>query len=256
MYPYEIIWGLTLYEIFLTAGVLASMIVFRVLSDKTKLDAGLFNFCLGSGVAAIIGGYGSSVLFQAFYNYRETGVFEITKNTGATFYGGLIGGAGIFLISYFAIGSLAFRGGIVQREFYHVAGIAAPSITAAHSLGRIGCLMAGCCHGIASDTFGVYMVSVGKKVLPVQLYESLFLVALTVWFIVRILKGKRYNFPLYMTSYGIWRYFIEYLRGDDRGATLVDFLSPSQLTALVLIAGGIVFWYFEKKHNQRADVKK
>lgn len=256
MYPNEIIFGLTFYEIFLITGVLAAMVIFRMLSDKTKLDAGLFNFCLGSGVAAIIGGYASAVLFQAFYNFRATGVFEITKNTGATFYGGLIGGAGIFIISYFLIGRFVFRGGIVKREFFHITGIAAPSVTAAHSLGRIGCLMAGCCHGVASDTCGIYMAFAGEKVLPVQLYEALFLAALTVLLIFRTLKGKNYNFSIYMIFYGIWRFFIEYLRGDIRGATLISFLSPSQLTALILIFAGIVFWYLEKKHIAKVAQSK
>jgi phosphatidylglycerol:prolipoprotein diacylglycerol transferase len=232
VYPNEIFFGLTLYDIFFTAGIIAAMVVFRVLSDKTKLDAGLFNFCLGTAFVAVLGGYGSSVLFQAFYNYRETGVFEITKNTGMTFYGGLIGGAGVFLLSYFVIGRMVFRGGIVKREFFHVAGMAAPAITAAHSLGRLGCLMAGCCHGIASQTCGIYMAYAGEKVLPVQFFESIFLAELTVWFIVRLLKFNNngymvrwtsYNFPFYMIAYGIWRFFIEYLRGDDRGETFVSF---------------------------------
>ncbi len=255
VYPNEIIFGLTLYDIFFTAGIITAMVVFRVLSDKTKLDAGLFNFCLGTAFAAVLGGYGSSVLFQAFYNYRETGIFEITKNTGMTFYGGLIGGAGIFLVSYFVIGRLVFRGGIVKREFFHIAGMAAPGITAAHSLGRLGCLMAGCCHGIASDACGIYMAYAGEKVLPVQLYESIFLAGLTVWFILRALKRKSYNFPFYMISYGVWRFFIEYLRGDDRGETLISFLSPSQLTALVLIAGGFAFWFIEEKLTAKAAGK-
>ena len=52
---------------------------------------------------------------------------------------------------------------------------------------------------------------------------------------------------VYLCGYGIWRFFIEYARGDDRGQTIVPFLTPSQLTAIVLIAVGIALVFFEKK---------
>ena len=44
--------------------------------------------------------------------------------------------------------------------------------------------------------------------------------------------------------YAVWRFFIEYLRADDRGATVVSFLSPSQLTAVLLFAvgAGLYLW--------------
>ncbi len=251
MYPNEVILGLTLYEIFLTAGVLSALIVFRILSDKAGLDTKLFNFCLASGVVAIVGGYGSAVLFQAYYNYRESGVFRIAADTGATFYGGLIGGAAIFLFCYFVIGRFVFRDGLTGREFYRVAGMAAASITSAHSLGRVGCLMAGCCHGLFSERFGIYMEFAGGEVIPVQLFEAVFLFGLTVLFFARAWRRKSYNLAYYMVFYGVWRFFIEYIRGDNRGATLIGFLSPSQLTALILILGGILFFCFERRAAAR-----
>ncbi len=251
MFPDVMILGLSLYEIFLVAGVISALVVFRVLSDKTRLDTRLFNFCLIAGVVAIISGYGLSVIFQAYYNYAAGGVFEITATTGTTFYGGLIGGAAVFLLIYFVIGHFVFRDMLHIREFYHVSGIAACCIATAHSLGRLGCLMAGCCHGIASDAWGIYMAYPGYKVIPTQLYEALFLALMSVWLITRVLRGKSCNFPLYMIAYGIWRFFIEYFRGDERGATFVSFLSPSQLTAIILILGGLVFWHFEGRHAPR-----
>jgi prolipoprotein diacylglyceryltransferase len=43
---------------------------------------------------------------------------------------------------------------------------------------------------------------------------------------------------IYLMAYGVWRFFAEYLRADDRGATVVKFLSPSQLTAILLFLFG------------------
>lgn len=249
MCPNELFWGITLYDIFFAAGVLAALVAFRLLSDKTGTDARLFNFCLADGVAAVIGGYLSSVLFQAFYNFRETGVFRISADTGMTFYGGLIGGATVFLLVYFVAGRFVFRDGRHLSGFWHIADTAACCVAVAHATGRIGCLMAGCCHGIHTDSvFGIYMDFAGARVLPVQLYESLFLYALFAFLTYRLLKGKKYCLPLYMMTYGVWRFFIEYLRGDDRGQTLVSFLSPSQLTAVLLTAAGAVVLYFEMRY--------
>ena len=54
--------------------------------------------------------------------------------------------------------------------------------------------------------------------------------------------------PLYCVGYGIWRFFIEFARADDRGNTFITFLTPSQLVAVLLIAVGVVYfllWFFK-----------
>ena len=45
---------------------------------------------------------------------------------------------------------------------------------------------------------------------------------------------------LYLMGYGVWRFILEYLRGDDRGETIVSFLTPSQLTAVLMIIVGVL----------------
>ena len=99
------------------------------------------------------------------------------------------------------------------------------------------------------------MESAGAKVVPVQLFEALFLFALFAALLVLLWRVGKYVMPAYMAAYGVWRFFIEYARGDERGDTLVSFLSPSQLTALVLIVGGILLFVIEKKYysNKREE---
>ena len=54
-----------------------------------------------------------------------------------------------------------------------------------------------------------------------------------------------------MMLYGIWRFSVEFLRADDRGATIISFLTPSQLIAVLMVLGsiGLLFGerYIEKK---------
>ncbi len=257
MYPNKIFLGLSLYDILFTLGVLGALVVFRVLSDKRGREARLFNFSLVTGVAAIIGGVVSSVLFQAFYNFGDTGVFEITASTGMTFYGGLIGGVVVFLSVYFGVGHFLFKDKSHLCDLVDLTDAAACSIAVAHATGRLGCFFAGCCHGIPADApWGVYMEFAGQHVLPVQLYESLFLYGLAAFLIWRYVNKKPYNMPIYMAGYGVWRFFIEYLRGDERGASLIKLLSPSQLTAVILIIGGAALFYIEYRRRGKVQTNE
>lgn len=263
MFPFDILFDITLYDILIGAGLLVCLLVFRKYADRLGLRAKLQNLVLFCSLAAVVVGYGCAVLMQSVYHWIDTGKFEIT---GATFYGGLLGGAAAFLLIYFIGGRYAYRGIAVpdytKRKFFRVADIAACSITVAHGFGRLGCLMAGCCYGIVSETktwytFSFKLINDQNKVighryaLPTQLLEALFLFALFLWLSRRVLRGKTYNLQLYMVSYGVWRFLIEFLRADYRGKTIVPFLTPSQLIAILLIAGGVVLYYVEKKYGEK-----
>jgi phosphatidylglycerol:prolipoprotein diacylglycerol transferase len=250
MYPYDVIFGIDLYTIFLCLGIVGAIVVFRLYSDRLKMNWKVQNFTIISAFGAIITGYFSAVVFQALYEIEERGGFIIDKSTGATFYGGLIGGAAFFLAIYFGIGHFVFKDNIHIKSFFNVADIAAASIAIAHAFGRIGCLMAGCCHGKIADVwYAVNMpgVSLESKVVPIQLYEALFLFAMFAFFTYRIFNKKSCNLPLYMAIYGAWRFVVEYFRTDDRGTTLVDFFTPSRLIALIMIVGSVALLFGQIK---------
>ena len=249
MYPNDIIAGIDLYTIALAVAIMSALIIFRIFADKLNICATLQNLCIIGAAVAIIFGYFSAVLFQAFYNIEKNGGFQINSSTGATFYGGLIGGAFSFLCVYFIAGAIIFKTDKTHiKYFFEIADIAAVSICAAHGFGRIGCLMAGCCHGAVTDKwYGIYMPALKQKVVPIQLFEAIFLFLLAGALAWIIIKKKRGNLGFYMVVYGLWRFFIEYLRDDYRGTTVVRFLTPSQLTSVLLIVGGIVYLICELK---------
>lgn len=254
MYPKDLFLGLDLYDISICIGVIACILVFGRLADERGLRGRLQNLAYTDAIIAIVLGYASAVFMQAVYNIAEIGRFEITQSTGATFYGGLVGGAAVFLAVYFIAGHFRFEDGYHRRNFFVMADCAVPSIVIAHAFGRIGCLMAGCCHGNPTDAwFGIMMHGdMGyQKYVPVQLFEALFLFVLFAFLAYRAYKGKNYNLPLYMASYGIWRYLIEFIRGDERGGTFTSLLSPSQLTALLMIAGGVAVFFLERRYISR-----
>ena len=244
MYPNELFFGIDLYLVFLCLAVIAAIVVYRIMSDKLKLPTKLYNFCLFTAVGAVVVGYLSAVFFQALYNIATFGKFYIR---GATFYGGLIGGAGFFLLIYFLVGKFVFKEDRLHiKHFFDIADIAACSITIAHSLGRIGCLMAGCCHGKPTDAwFGITMVDLGYKVVPTQLFEAIFLAILFLYLILRVKDKQTYCLQIYMCVYGVWRFIIEYMRNDYRGTTIIDSVTPSQLTAIVMVLAGAALIYLQ-----------
>ena len=260
MYPKDIILGLDLYDILLCIGIIACILVFDKLSTHHPLRGKLQTLALYDGIISIICGYGSAVLFQAVYNIAKTGKFEITKETGATFYGGLIGGAFVFLVVYFTVGHFYFKDKYHIRNFFALAGCAAPAIAVAHACGRLGCLFAGCCHGrVTNAWYGIRMYgNFGYvKYVPIQLFEALFLFGLFALLALRAYKRKSCNLSVYMAGYGAWRYIIEFFRGDERGEIFTKIFSPSQFIAILMIAGGIGLAFFEnyyvKKHKSETD---
>ena len=253
MYPYELFLGLDLYSILMTVGVIVCMVFIRLMADRRGLRARFQNLLLFFTVAAVVLGYGAAVLTQGLYNIAALGRFEITQSTGATFYGGLIGGTAVFIIGYFIVGRFLFRDGYHVRNFRLISDIAPACITVAHGFGRLGCLMAGCCHGAPTDAwYGVETIYPGYRVVPIQLFEALFLFALCGALLLMMKKGVRHQMPTYMLVYGAWRFFVEYLRADDRGETIVSFLSPSQLFSVLLMLGGVALLLIELRLDARA----
>ena len=193
------------------------------------------------------------MLFQSFYDWIDAletnpdAKFEF-GTMGITFLGGLIGGVVIFLSVYFLYGRKKYGAYLIR-----LLPIAACCILVAHGFGRIGCLMAGCCHGKITDAwYAVYMPAINAKAVPLQLYEALFLFALFGFFVWRLLTKRSCNLPLYMVLYGVWRFVIEYFRTDDRGSTVVDFLSPSQFIAILMVLGSIALFFGQRYLMKKA----
>lgn len=256
MYPYPIFLDFDLYTLFLCVGIIGAIVVFRIFSDRAKMHWKLQNFTLVTAVVSIILGYFSAVFFQALYDIERRGGFVLDTSTGSTFYGGLIGGAACFLLIYFGVGALIFKEKQNVSSFFTVTDIAAASIAVAHGFGRIGCLMAGCCHGEICDAwYAVYMPAILAKAVPLQLYEALFLFALFGFFVWRLLTRRSCNLPLYMALYGVWRFVLEFFRSDDRGSTIVDFLSPSQLIALLMVIGAVALFFGQRYLMKKASVR-
>ena len=251
--------GVHMYGVFIALGLIACIIVLFIYAKKRNMPPELTDFIFFLAVFAIAIGFLFGMLFQATYNWIESGFKEFDFYSGMTVMGGLIGGAGTFLLGYFLIGKFYFKGknkNVHIKHFGNLLGFAPCCITIAHAFGRLGCLMAGCCHGeyLGSEKVvgGIYMRGTTNGwgyYVPTQLYEALFLFAL--FAVLSILYFKRVNIILhiYLIAYAIWRIFIEFFRGDNRGIFLGEGLSPSQWQSIMFIILGAVLFgiYIWKK---------
>ena len=257
MYPNEIFLGMDLYSICIAIGVFVILLLADRMGIKRGFSIGLQKLLIIAIVGGVMVGFLGGILFQAVYHWIDTG--EFTLKAGMTFYGGLIFGAGTVLFCWFVLSKPFKVYDEAVAKFKDLANMAACCIPLAHAFGRLGCLFAGCCYGKETSSWlGIEMF--GVKRMPIQLFEALFLFALSAvlfWLFVKQTKKDGKEFPLlpvYLIVYGVWRFVIEYARGDERGATIVSFLSPSQLIAVLLFAVGIgyfIVWYLKKKNKKK-----
>jgi phosphatidylglycerol:prolipoprotein diacylglycerol transferase len=234
MLPEPIFWNIHMYGVMIAVGILCAFLTLFYIAKRKGIDERFTDFLFYNGIASIAVGFGFATLFQATYNYIENPEAGFRLGSGMTFIGGLIGGVICFLGVYFI-----FRKRYTTR-LYEVISILPCSILIAHAFGRIGCFFAGCCYGKETDSFlGVRFPDLPHPVHPTQLYEATFLFlmfGITLYLVLK--KDFKHNLSLYLISYGIFRFLIEYVRGDDRGE-LVGFITPSQFWSVFMVLAGV-----------------
>lgn len=240
-----------MYGVMIAVGLLLGFGVLFFYGKKKKISEKFVDFVFYNGIVAIVLGFASGALFQATYNFIENPSAGFKIGSGMTFIGGLIGGIVVFLIGYFI-----FRKRF-DTKLYQIVSIVPCVILIAHAFGRIGCFFAGCCYGKPTDSFlGVTFPGHAHAVHPTQLYEAAFLFimfGICLWLVMK--KDFMHNLSLYLISYGIFRFLIEYLRGDSRGE-LVGPVSPSQFWSIFMVVGGVAVYFFMRYILKKEAAKK
>ncbi|MBP5406729.1 prolipoprotein diacylglyceryl transferase [bacterium] len=191
---------------------------------------------------------------------EENGIsylFKVMLNPfkpGHVFYGGLFGG--------FLAGALFTLAAYPHDEKSFLKTADAASICVANGLWltRIGCFLEGCCFGIPSRIFGISfprgsktmfmlytldpehtsLVSDTQPIIPTQLIHSfsnfVIFVVLLKLALSKKPKNPGYISAVFLISYSVTRFLIEFLRFDSRGSFLM--FSTSQWISVFLFIGG------------------
>lgn len=250
LYPYGLCMGIGIVLCF--AFLLFTMWKkkFNEASSDTILIIGVFG--TGFGIFA-------AMLFQSVYNYiaNPSAGFHLG---GMTFIGGLIGGVASFLGVYFLYMYVVrprTNINVFKKEMNATLTDALPfipiGICIAHAFGRLGCFFAGCCYGMETDAwYGIACSASGfhtlpVKVVPTQLFEMIFLIVLAAVMALLYFKYRfNYNFSVYMIAYGIWRFLIEFVRDDARGALVGNAITPSQFWSILMVVLGVGYIFLQK----------
>jgi phosphatidylglycerol:prolipoprotein diacylglycerol transferase len=198
-------------------------------------------------ISALVGAKLLLVVVEFDHFRQDPSEIWTILRSGGVFYGGLLLAVGV-----------AFW--YVRRHrlpLWTTCDAFAPGIALGQAVGRIGCLMAGCCYGKPTElpwgitfTHQLAATNVGTpldvSLHPTQLYESaavLVILGILLW---RERQGPAFpgrTFWSYLLLYPLARFGIEFFRGDPRG-TVFEVFSTSQFVSLMLIPLSLVmlFW--------------
>ena len=175
--------------------------------------------------------------------------FVAVMSGGFVFYGGLLGAiAGAYLAAkyfkYDAGKTLSFL---------------MPAMALAHGFARLGCHTVGCCYGVEFHSpFSIkyhdsdYAPN-GVDLFPVQLTESIceFVIFIILAFLVYRADEERLRSGdialLYLAMYGVVRFILEFLRGDDIRGVYGPFSFSQYVSLILLVIAGVL--YMRRRHT-------
>ena len=231
------------YGVLLALAYLAGLKLAMVRAQARGLDA---NRVLDLGIYIIISALVGAKLLLLVTDYqtfsRDPRELLTLARSGGVFYGGLILAVGVALWYIRRIG----------LPLWTTCDVFAPGIALGHVVGRFGCFFAGCCYGkptklpwgiTFTDPFAAANVGtpLGVPLHPTQLYEAGAELVILAVLLATERKGRPFagrTFWLYMLLYAVSRFFIEFFRGDERGA--VGVFSTSQFISVLLAPLAVV----------------
>lgn len=161
---------------------------------------------------------------------------KMFQYTGMAFIGGFLCGITGFCLLFMII----MRN---PKKLVLTLNTASPAIIVGHIIGRLGCLFGGCCYGkpfrwgvVFKEGTPAFSKYGEIPLIPTQLIE---IFCLCIIFVVAK-KFSKNKFADYIVLYSIQRFFIEFLRGDDRGNGFLMF-SPTQTVCIAMIAFILIY---------------
>ncbi len=259
--------GVPSYWALLMIGFCAATYLAWRETRREKIDAGrLMDLCLVVLVAGIVGARLMHVLAEddplrpgtpILYHYLDHPADVFRLWNGLAFYGGLL----------LATGVAAWYARRVRLPFAKVADIMGVGIPLGLVFGRLGCFLAGCCHGaptglpwgVTFDDPASLARPLGTPLHPTQLYSAGFALVLfaSMWMLER--RWKRFDGQVFLSFcvlYSAGRFLIEFVRNDNRGEFFSDSsfsLSSSQLVALPVVLTCLVLLVALGRRKRKAE---
>lgn len=204
------------YAFFVLLGLIVGLGVYLYLARKEKKLSENSIYIILAGLAGGI--IGAKVVFWIIYlpaliqSYPDLSVFL----SGRSIIGGLIGGTLAVMLVKWKLGIKTKMGNLF-----------APGIALGVAIGRIGCLLQGCCYG--TSTTLPWGVDFGDAIFrhPTQIYEAIFMLGMFFFLMYKRKDAKPGQlFYLLMNCYFVFRFFEEFIRDSPSylGLTVFQYL--------------------------------
>jgi len=165
------------------------------------------------------------------WEYYSQNPSQIVGGLGLAIYGAVLGATlGLWIYSKLS-----------KHSFAYFADVIAPGIIIAQAIGRVGCVVNGCCHGSETDAFCAVVYSnpdsfatLGIPVHPTQVYEIIYdLIVFGILFALRRkLKPDGSLFMIYLGLYSAWRIGLGFLR---EGTPFLFGLHQAQIIGIIIL---------------------
>lgn len=195
---------------------------------------------IGALVYENIGIIFGAKLLTYIQNYNVYGKFDFLS-LGLSSYGAVIG-AIVCLIIF----GLQFKKNLKDMLFTFM-----PSIPLMYAIGKIGCFLAGCCHGIEYNGIGsiTYKYSVvapnNVHLFPVQILETIAFTSIFIYMINKVIRN-RFEWKTLGISFilcGFTKFVLDYFRISH----INTLLSLNQLISVIFIIIGIIIYVKSKR---------
>ena len=256
-------------------GLLLGPLPYLVWWWRKKDDEKIKLYSWQNGALLVLTLFFAFVGCRALYLQQNSGLYDWkvfeSWQSGFVWYGGMIGG--ITAVYLYLV--------IRKQNVGQIGDILSPSLMLGLAFGRIGCFLNGCCYGNPTESFlGIkYPKSpVGSDVLtdiwrtqaqegkipqdstwtlPIhatQLYETI--ACIGIFFLTSLYRKKFRNNDgetifLMVMLYGVWRFLVEFLRGDPGRETFGagDF-SYSQTIAMIMVIASTIGFFFLRQRKK------
>ena len=246
------------YGVLLAAAYLLGLKLAMTRAKSRGLDP---NRALDLGIAIIVAalvGAKLLLILVDFDKFRQNPaeIFSVVR-AGGVFYGGLIAAVAVAFWYMWRH----------RMPLWTTCDVFAPGIALGHAVGRLGCLMAGCCYG--RETHVPWAITftnpeaaanvgtpLGVPLHPTQLYESAAEALILVLLLWTEKKGRPFEgrtFWSYLVLYGISRFVIEFFRGDERGVVFGT-ISTSQFISLIIVPVAIGMLLYLSRQTSSSPV--
>jgi phosphatidylglycerol:prolipoprotein diacylglycerol transferase len=192
---------------------------------------------VGALLGAMVGAKVGMLMFEPTLQIERMLSFDFT---GKTVVGGLIGG-------YLGVEIAKKCVGITQST----GDAFAVGVPLAQAVGRVGCLLNGCCYGTPfSGMWAMDLAEVSRH--PTQVYESIMLIVLAgyLWSIRQRPVPAGHLFRRYIVGYASIRFILEFFRGDP--SIQWGPLSVVQVVCIVAALGFSTLIIRGERHPQKS----